>query len=196
MLVETALNQVLVEPTPPALRNLRDALLEDGAPMDDPVLIIIDTFYHFLNELVASSTAREFSHFASILDMAAVAGVAIENLIAETGAEGWWKKFMIGALSEVLMVLAARQYVKAWEEEMKASYHAAAWNLSQEYWLLSNHLQPDLAPQRRKLLIQELVSPVENDQLQGLVKAGLIVRLYQILLLIWLRHVDQASLTY
>jgi hypothetical protein len=105
---------VLAEPTPASLWRLRADILEREPSGQEQLLLILERFHHFINELVASSTAREFSHFASILDMAAVAGVAFQNLMEDQASEEWWRKFVIGAASEGLMVLAARQYVKAW----------------------------------------------------------------------------------
>ena len=86
-----------------------------------------------------------------------------------------------------MMVLAARQYVKAWEQEMRASYNAAAWYLTREYWQLSVELQPGLAAARRRQLVESLTAPLTSDQVEGGVKAGLIARLFQILLTARLR---------
>jgi len=144
---------------------------------------IVDAFYDFTNQLVASATAREYSHLASILDMAAVAGVAVQNLLAEKDTEEWWQRFMTGAVSEGMMVLAARQYVKAWEEEMQSDFNKATWFLAQEYWHLSSDLQPELAPARRRELVDQLFLPLTGSQLDGTAKAGLIARLFQVLLL-------------
>lgn len=182
MLLSPALTEVLTRPSPEALWRLRADLLEQGTEDDSRILVIVDAFYHFMNQLVASSTAREFSHIASILDMTAVAGVAIQNLVDEKDSEQWWRRFVVGAVSESMMVLAARQYVKAWEEEMQSDYNAAAWYLAQEYWRLSADLQPDLAPARRRELIDQLFGPFPDKEVDGTVKAGLIARLFQILL--------------
>lgn len=193
MELQTSLIQVLTEPTPAALWHLRGELLEIGLASDSRVMKTLHEFYQFLNELVASSTAREYSHFASIMDMAAVAGVAIQNLLNIEDTEDWWKRFAAGAASEGLMVLAARQYVKAWEEEMRASYNAAAWYLSQEYWELSASLRPDLPRQARRQLVDRLLVLVHDEQVEGLVKAGLIVRLFQVLLLARLKFVPELT---
>ena len=190
MLAYPSLTAVLARPSPDSLWQLRADLLESGMDHDSQPLTILDAFYHFLNELVASSTAREYSHFASILDMVAVAGVAVQNLLDEEDNEEWWRRFVVGAISEGMMVLAARQYVKAWEEEMQANYNAAAWYLAQEYWSLSADLQPALSPGRRRELIDQLFSPVAGDAVDGTVKAGLIVRLFQVLLVARLQMVD------
>ena len=181
-MIPPSLTEVLTRPSPGSLWQLRADLLESG--MDDQArpLAIVDAFHHFLNQLVASSTAREYSHLASILDMAAVAGVAFQNLMEEGDSEEWWRRFVVGAISEGMMVLAARQYVKAWEEEMRSDFNAAAWYFAQEYWRLSSDLQPELAPGKRRQLVEELFAPFTGDQMDGTVKAGLTVRLFQVLL--------------
>ena len=66
---------------------------------------------------------------------------------------------------------------------MKASYSAAAWFLSLEYWGLSVELQPLLPQEERRKLVAQLVAPVLDKEVEGIVKAGLIVRLFQVLLL-------------
>jgi hypothetical protein len=183
MSLSPSLNEVLSRPSPEALWHLRADLLEQGLTDDSRQMKIVNAFYDFANQLVASSTAREYSHLASILDMAAVAGVAVQNLLAEKDTEEWWQRFMTGAVSEGMMVLAARQYVKAWEEEMQSDFNKATWFLAQEYWHLSNDLQPELAPARRRELVDQLFLPLTGSQLDGTAKAGLIARLFQVLLL-------------
>lgn len=180
---QSSLTAVLAEPTPASLWRLRADILEREPSGQEQLLLILERFHHFINELVASSTAREFSHFASILDMAAVAGVALQNLMEDQDSGEWWRRFVIGAASEGLMVLAARQYVKAWEEEMDANYNTAAWYLAQEYWDLSSDLKPDLSAAKRRILIDRLSEPLQDTEVEGIVKAGLIVRLFQLLLL-------------
>jgi hypothetical protein len=90
-------------------------------------MILLDAFYTFLNELSSSATAREYSHYASLLDMGAIAGVALQNLLERGSKDEWWQRLAVGALSESLMILAARQYVKAWDNEMTADFNNAAW---------------------------------------------------------------------
>jgi len=186
MNLDETLVLTLSEPYPDRLWQLRSDLLEVGIDIDHPALKVLDYFYLFLNELIASSTAREYSHFASILDMAAVAGIAIQNLMEEGDSEGWMNRFLLGAIGEGMMVLAARQYVKAWEEEMKANFSAAAWSLSDSFWRISMTLQPDLEQEARRSLVDTLVAPIRSDELNASGKAALIVRYHQFLLLAWL----------
>ena len=180
--LDTTLSEVFSEPAPSTLWQLRGELLTRGFSEQDPVMEVLDHFYHFLNELVASSTAREYSHFASLLDIAALGGVVLESFIGEKESGELWKRLMLGAVSEAMMVLAARQYVKAWEQEMEATYNSAVWTLSQEYWKLSVLLQPEMDAGLRQRLIAELIAPIQAENVEGIVKAGVIVRLFQLLL--------------
>ncbi len=182
MMIPESMLEVLTQPTPDALWTLRADLLEAEIGQGSQLLTVVDAFYHFLNRLSASVTAREYSHLASILDMAAVAGVAVQNLMEEDDNEEWWRRFVVGALSEGMMVLAARQYVKAWEAEMHSDYNEAIWFLAPEFWRLSVDLQPGLAPGQRRRLIEQLFAPFSDELLDRMVKAGLIIRLFQVLL--------------
>jgi hypothetical protein len=171
-------------PTPPSLWELRGALLAAGVAPDEPPQPTLRAFYDFINEIASKATARQFSHFASLLDMAAVAGVAVQNLLTREGAREMWQRLVVGALSEGLMVLAARQYVRAWEEEMDAVYRATAWRLYDELWLLSRQLQPEQAARERQQLLERLLAPLRDDDFSGTAKAALIVRVYQVILLV------------
>lgn len=180
---QTVLNEILSKPDPESLWELKCMLLESDLANSHPLLVIIDHFFEFMNDLVAGSTAREYSHVASLLDIGAVAGVALENLVGGEGSNELWKRFALGAASEAMMVLAARQYVKAWEEETDAIYNSAVWFLKQAYWNLSQELQPELPSRYRTKFTNELVNSLKSDQIRGIVKAGLIIRLFQILLI-------------
>lgn len=184
MTLQESFSEILFKPTPEALWGFKEALNMANYSDDSSLMVITDKFYGFLTELLARSTAREFSHFASLLDMAAVAGVAVENLISGREEPDFWQRFGIAAISETMMVMAARQYVKAWEVEMKASYDAAIWFLGQEFWKLSIELQPDMSADQRRHLAKELISPMHSPDVPGVAKAGAIVRLFQLLLAI------------
>jgi len=146
-------------------------------------MAILDAFYNFLNELVASATAREYSHFASILDMGAVAGVAKQNILESNDSDDWWQRVIAGSLSESLMIMAARQYVKAWETEMLSDINQSTWILFRQYWRLSAEMQPHLALEERRRLVDELFAPIHDQKVNGTAKAALIGRLFQLLLL-------------
>lgn len=183
MSVEENVVAVMTLPDPAGLWQLRSSLLVQGQPADAPIMRVIDRFFYFLSELVASSTAREYSQFASMLDIAAVAGVALQNLLDKDRGENWWARLLLGAFSEGLMLLASRQYIKAWEQEMSATYSEAAWHLFQEYWELSVEMQPDLPAIERRQLVDKLIEPAMDDRVSGTVRAALLARLFQLDLL-------------
>jgi hypothetical protein len=169
-------------PTPEALRQLQTGLLAAGVGQADPVWPLLDAYYEFLTTLAVRATSREFSHFASLLDMGAVGGVALQNiLMAEEGQ--WWSRLLAGGLSEGLMVLAARQYVHAWEGELGAVFTAASWRLYRELWRVSETWRPDLPFAERHRLLEELIAPLAEDTLEGTQRAALATRLFQLLLL-------------
>jgi hypothetical protein len=182
MTQELLLPLILSKPEPALLWQLRSAMLEESLSDDDKRIEIVNEFYEFVNQLVASSTARQYSHFASILDLGAIGGVALQNIIEMSDSKNFTQRLLAGGMSEVLMVLAARQYVKAWEEEMKATYAIAAWRLWEKFWHLSTSLQPDLDPDKRRLLVYELIAPLRDNEIKGTVKAAITVHYYQLLL--------------
>ena len=184
---------LLGQPTPAGLWQLRGELLQLGVLPQAAIWSSLDEFSHFLNELVANATAREYSHFASLLDIGAVGGVAVQNLLSQENGGVLWQRMLAGGLSESLMVMAARQYVKAWEEEMAALYRTAAWNLYRALWEVSLALRPELALDARRAHLDDLLAPLHDEQTQGSARAVLIARLYQFLLLIHLREVTPAG---
>ena len=186
MSVNEVLTTVLTSPSPEGLRQLRGVLLQVGLPPTAETWQVMDKFYGFLVELTAKSTARQYSHFASLLDIGAVGGIVVGNLLTTESASNLWRKLLTGGISESLMVWAARQYVKAWEEEMTAVYEMIGWYLHQELWNLSKKLQPELEAVNRNQLIELLLAPIHQTEAQGIVKAALIGRLFQILLLVHL----------
>ena len=177
-------------PTPAGLWQLRSTLLRRGVPDEAPIWSLLDEFYHFLNQLKASATAREYSHFASLLDIGAVGGVALQNLLSREDDAALWQSVLVGGLSESLMVMAARQYVKAWEGEMDALYRAAAWNLYRTLWTFSRASQPALSATGRAEHLDSLLAPLQDTEVAGAAKAALIVRLYQLLLLAQLQQLS------
>lgn len=189
MLTPESLTQILREPTPDGLWRLRGDLLAAGLAPDAPALRVLNRAYYFFTELSVKASAREYSHFASMLDIAAV-GVVVVSRFSETIEEEdrLLGALITAALSEGFMVMAARQYVKAWEEEMQAVYKKSAWDLYGEFWVLSSELQAGVPAAERKLLLDNLLKPVFDDQTSGTVRALIIGRLYQMLLLVYLYH--------
>ena len=109
-------------------------------------------------------------------------GVAIENLIGG-GKEHLFQRFLLGTVSESLMVAASRQYVKGWQSELHSTHCQAAWFLAGELWRLSGEMQPDLPAEQRWESIKGLLNPARDAQTPNGAKAVLLGWLFQILLL-------------
>jgi hypothetical protein len=190
-LKETLLH-VMTAPTPVSLWQLRGDLLQSGLPHDASVLAVLDRFYQFLNELAASTSAHEYSRLASLLDIGAMGGVVVGSLLeTRTSVAELWQRLLLGGLSESLMVMASRQYIKGAKAEMQGVYRAAAWYLYRELWHLSQQYQPELEAAERRQHIESLLAPVQRDSVHDTAKAVLIGRLFQLLLLAHL-HTDAA----
>jgi hypothetical protein len=194
--LESILHRVLQEPTPETLWELQGALRvravgasEEEARALSHALEVTGEFYLYLSELQSKTTAREFSELASLLDIGAVGLVAVEGLITEGGK--LWEKVLLGGVGESLMVLASRQYIKAWAQETELVHRQAAWYLFGALWRLSLEYQPDLAPERRQALIQALLVPSLEAETPILAKIALLGRLFQVLLL---THILRAGL--
>lgn len=184
--LEQLLQPLIHAPTPQGLWQLRAAVLQSGRHLSPPGDELLTHFYTFLTELTSRATAREYSHLASMLDMGAVGVVAVQNIVHAEGGQETWRRLLLGAFSEGLMVLAARQYVKAWEGEIQAVYQSTAWHLYAALWHTSLTFQPELAADKRRELIEKLLAPIHDARVNGTTKALLLARLFQVLLLVHL----------
>ncbi len=174
---------VFTQPSCETLCALQANLLQAGYAPDAPLLGVLDQFFTFLNELSASMSAREYSHLATMFDIGAVGGVAVQNLLETDDPANIWKRVLAGGLSEGLMVLASRQYVKSAEASIISVYRSAGWFIYRELWRLSSQLQPDQDPAQRRQSLDQLLAPVHDDAVPGPFKAALLGRLFQMLLL-------------
>lgn len=181
------LARLMTEPTPADLLALQTWLLaiEADAGQEGAVcraLKVAGEFFDFLCQLETKSSAREYSELASRLDIGAVGGVALESL-TEAG-EALMQRMLIGGLSETLMVLASRQYVKAWNREMVSIQMRATWFLRGELWRLSVQGRPDMLSQERAALVDGLLVPVLDGDSADEARLTLLGRLFQVLLII------------
>ena len=183
MNVQESLTAVLTTPSTDTLWQLRGDLLQVGLPTNSPAWRVLDKFYAFINELSATMSAHEYSKMATMLDIGAVGGVAIQNLLeSDMEPAELWRRLLAGGIGESLMVLASRQYVKGAKAGMLGVCRATAWELYDEFWQLSSQLQPELDPAARRHLIDNLLASIHDDTVPEMVKIGLNGSLFQILL--------------
>jgi hypothetical protein len=188
MIPSTALSRVLSSPTPEALWELRAEHLEQGAPADSRLLQIVGEFHAFLDRFATATSSRDLNHLASKLDIGAVGGVVLEQLFEGCDTRDLAMRVLTGGISEGLMVLASRQYVRAQEGEIAALFRETAWNLYQQLWQWTAEANPELEPAERRRLLERLTTPLRKIDTPPAVKAVLAGRLYQVLLIAHLRH--------
>lgn len=185
--VTEALLGVLSRPQPDDLIVLQEALLAFPAPelekakvWQGQALELAGQFYTFLVQIQAKTSARSYNELASWLDMGAVGLVAFQRLAnrEEVGISD----ILTGLLAEGLMVLASRQYVKAWDEEAALIPKQSAWILRQSLWDLSQELQPDLSATARRDTIQQVLASALDSSVKPEVQLVVLGRLYQALL--------------
>ena len=180
--IKPLLEQILTAPTPDALWELYGHLLAAGTAADAPVLQVVERFHTYLCDLQSKATARQFSELASVLDISAVGGVALENLVGED-AHKLWKRLLIGATSESLMVLASRQYIKGWQAELHSVHRQAAWFLADRLWRWSAAMQPEMPAEERWAAIDRLFAPVHDPGTPDAVRVILLGHAFQLVLL-------------
>jgi hypothetical protein len=185
--LDTSLTLVLRSPSPETLWDLRadllalsDPLPPEGRGAADWSLEVVRRFNDYLTELVSKTTAHEYSQLASRLDMGSVGLLAVQDLV--TDRERLFKKLFLGGLSESLMVLAAQQYVKAWQKEASLVHDAATWWLYESLWRLSRELRPELPPEERQKPIDALLAPARAADTPPTLRAGVLVHLFQVVL--------------
>jgi hypothetical protein len=187
--LQDAARSILTRPTPEALVVLQGALLalEDHDEAVQRALEVAGRFHRYLGELQSKVTARDYSELASRLDIGAVGAVALENLICGEG-EALWKRLLLGGLGEGLMVAASRQYIRAWQVEAGLVHSEATWYLGEALWHTSRRMQPNLSVRERREAIETLLTPARDPDTPASVKALLIARIFQVLLL---SHLDR-----
>jgi hypothetical protein len=186
------LGRLMTEPSPTDLLALQTRLLvaESSTERADAAcraLEVAREFHAYLSELEAKYSARDYSELASLLDIGAVGAVALENLI-EAG-ESLTRRMFLGGLSEVLMVTASRQYVKAWSREIQPVHMKAIWFLRAALWRLSVEGRPEMRVDERIAMVDGLLAPVLAGEEANQTRPALVGRLFQVLLLIYLAQV-------
>jgi hypothetical protein len=178
------LNRVAHQPTATDLWKMRGALLACTQEYHDAQLIdeIAREFFLYLSELQSKMTARQYNELASRLDIGSVGMLALQDILLER--ENFWKNLLLGGAGEGLMVLASRQYIKAWEQELKSVQRRAAWVLYGVLWQLSQQSQPDMAVSERQALIENSLGPALDDDTSFETKTLLLLRLFQTVLLL------------
>jgi len=187
MPLDSSLALVLTSPSPETLWDLRAdlLLLAERLPTAERgraewSLAVTSQFHRYLADLQSKMTAHEFSQLASKMDIGSIGLLALQDLVTER--ERLFEKLFLGGLSEGLMVLATLQYAKAWKTEVTLVNDEALWWLFEGLWQVSRRLRPALPAETRRAEIEMLLGPVRAADVEPPVKAAIIARLFQVLL--------------
>jgi hypothetical protein len=178
------MSHIAHEPTCDDLWTLRGTLLTCTHGRADGQLVneVAREFYIYLSELQSKMTARQYNELASRLDIGSVGVLALQDIILEQ--ENLWKNLLLGSIGEGLMILASRQYIKAWEQELRSVHRRAAWTLYGVLWQLSHQYQPEMNSNERQTLIETTLAPAMSEDIPFETKALLLLRLFQTVLLL------------
>jgi hypothetical protein len=183
------LQRILTNPTTNDLLALQCILLfweeKTDAPLEreriTSALSLLEDFHGYLVGLESKLEAHAFAELASKMDMGAV-GVVIAGNIRGAG-DKLLERVLMGGLSETLMVLASRQYIKAFNRDLEAFLLQVAWQLRTHFWRFSAARCPQLPPSERTALIDSLFAPIFDKQASSGAKPVVLGCLFQVLLL-------------
>lgn len=183
------LQRILTRPSAGDLLCLQGVLLAKEEKAGTPrqreeavsALELLGDFYCFLTGLESKLEAHAYAELASRMDMGAVGGVVAENVLG--AGQKLIERILVGGFSEILMVLASRQYIKAFDRELNAFYQQVAWQLRIHLWHFSADRRPELSAAERAALIDGLFSAILDKNTPGGAKSVALGCLFQILLL-------------
>jgi hypothetical protein len=186
---KSILQRILTKPGACDLLAMQSVLLaweeKTGAPVEGEriaaALTLLEDFYVYLVGLESKLEAHTFAELASKMDMGAV-GVVIAGSIRSAGDQ-LLERVLMGGLSETLMVLASRQYIKAFDRDLEAFFLQVAWQLRAHLWRFSAARRPELTPEDRATLIDALLASILDTKTPSGAKPIVLGCLFQVLLL-------------
>lgn len=183
------LQRILTKPATNDLLALQGILLfweeKADAPLEreriTSVLALLEDFYSYLVGLESKLEAHAFAELASKMDLGAV-GVVIAGNIRDAG-DRVMERVLMGGVSETLMLLSSRQYIKAFNRDLEAFFLQIAWQLRAHFWRFSAARCPRMVPSERAALIDTLFAPVFDPHASSEAKPVVLGCLFQVLLL-------------
>jgi hypothetical protein len=182
MNLSNAIHAALSSPSPGALRTVRAAVLASNLGPDHPIHDLVCAFHDFLVRWRSTVAAERHSENASRLDLAALAGLAIEELSTAESRADVATRLLGGLVSESLAFAATRQHVHAWRGEVNALLTESAWTLGGLLWSWSCRRRPGLPVEERDRLIAKLTDAVRTPTEDAGMRAVLATRLFQVML--------------
>lgn len=186
MTLHELLPRVLIEPTPDLLWRLHPHLLAFDTPEAESAREVARTFYAYLNCVKSKLTSKQYSTFAAVFAAGAVSTFAVQEIVEalRDDPQNAIRHLLVGGVAQGLEVLGTLQHIKAWETEFAVSHEDVIWVLYEHFWKLSAETQPELDVEARHALIDSLLGAVGRDDLENSARVMMVIKLFQVLLLI------------
>jgi hypothetical protein len=178
--VSATLEHILAAPTSRDLWQIQKDLLALGGEPAGQARTVARAFYSCLRNVDSKTTSRSASRWGAALGTAAVSSMGLQEMLAEQ--EDPLRRLLASGVAALLEVGAAVKTAQAWEVEAALMYDDMAWYLYGELWDISRALRPELPSPERRALIDLLLEPVLDSVVADTVKAGLLIRLFQVAL--------------
>ncbi|HUT94285.1 MAG TPA: hypothetical protein VMY37_32800 [Thermoguttaceae bacterium] len=176
----SALQRILTTPTPDELWRVQAELLAVGTDAALKAREVAGEFHSFLRDLESKVASRSASRMSAILTTASVSSVGLQEMLAEE--ENPLRRLFASGVTAMLEVAGAMKGVEAWEVEASLVYYDVAWYLYGELWETSLASRPDLSDDDRKTLLDKLLGPALDPDVDATVKSAVLVRFFQIAL--------------
>jgi hypothetical protein len=178
--LDSILSRILISPSPEDLWQLQTALLATGGESAWRAREVAGEFYSFLRDLESKIASRSASRWGAVLETASVTSVGLQEMLAEQ--KDPLKRLLASSVTAMLEIGAAVKNVQAWEVESSLVYYDVAWHLYGELWDVSLTARPELPSDERAAMIDRLLSPIADSEVDDATKSALLVRLFQIAL--------------
>ncbi|NQT15418.1 MAG: hypothetical protein HQ582_21860 [Planctomycetes bacterium] len=178
--LSSTLRAILATPTPGDLWQLQAGLLELGGGAAQKAREVAGEFHSFLRDLESKIASRSASRMSAILTTASVSSVGLQEMFAEP--EDPLRRLLASGVTAMLEVAGAMKSVEAWEVEASLVYYDVAWYLYGELWEVSLASRPELSGEERRALVDQLLKPVADPDVDATTKSAVLVRFFQIAL--------------
>ncbi len=176
----TALEALLTAPRAEGLWRLQADLLAMGTDAAHKARDVAGRFHGFLCDLESKVASRSASRMSALLTTASVSSVGLQEMLAEK--KDPLRRLFASGVTAMLEVAGAAKGVEAWEVESALVYYDVAWYLYGELWDVSLAGRPELSVDQRRTLLDSLLRPVFDPEVDDAVKSAVLVRFFQIVL--------------
>jgi hypothetical protein len=150
---------------------------------DNRAFELLAELHRYLDRIETGASSQGHSERASIMEIGSLSGVVGADLAETEDPAEWARRLLAATITEGLAVMATRQHVKAWRGELDSVHREAAWFLYGELWTWASLRKPGLESGKRRLLIDQLLSPIRDPGVATGQKQAIVCSLFVLLLI-------------